>query len=1028
MRKSLVLILGFILFQMHAMAQTGNLIINGKVTDAESGLAIPGVNVFQKGTSNGVITDFDGNFSIEVPVEAVLVVSFLGYAEVERRVTEEIELQIQLEPRASALDEIVVVGYGSQRKSDITGSVSSISSEEITQLATQRVDQALQGRAAGVMVLNTDGAPGGNTEVRIRGMNSIYGGNNALIVVDGLQGADLNSINPNDIASIEILKDASATAIYGSQGANGVILITTKSGKSGKPQINYNFNIGTATITKKLDLIGAADYARNINAVELSRNGDGLTPAPIFSEAEIQQFEQNGGTNWQDEIYHTAVTQNHQLSVSGASEFSNYRVSGGFLDQEGILINSGHKRFTLRANVNADITDWARIGVNWAGAKEITNSSVFDGSWDWPNNPIAAISIFAPTLPVRQPDGSYSRASQLYGNPTVWNPVASATEPMIENEGFQNNLNAFLDFTILEGLTLKITGGARLIQDNNLTFLNSETFAGSMNNGYGRAFDSKLTYLQNSNILTYQKAIDKHEFTLTAVAEQQYSESYNSTINAMDFLTQDTGINDLAGANIVNVNSESSKRVINSYMGRVNYGYDGRYLLTASYRGDGSSVFGANNKWGYFPSAAVSWRVSEEDFMQDVDFLSNLKLRTSWGVTGNQGISPYQTLARISSGSNYPYNGGDATDIGFFISAASNPNLKWETTTQTNLGIDVGLWNERINFTADYYVKKTEDLLMPRELPSYTGLSSIIDNVGTMENKGFEFSLQGYPVIGEFEWHTSFNISANKTTVVDLGPVTRIGYRAGGSGSGTNLPFMYLVEGEPFGQMIGWGYEGTWGTGEAAEAARYGQLPGDPHYTDVNNDGAINLKDQKVIGNSLPDFIYGWNNRFTYKNFELSFQIQGKQGGDIFNIARIRREDPGSGLSSNLLNRWTPDNQDTDVPAIIDQQTRQNANLISTVTLPSTGSNTNSRWIEDGSYLRLKTLTLAYNVPKSFTDKLQLQNLRIDVGGSNLITVTDYSGYDPEVSSYPGNDASLGTDVSSYPQSRIWTLGLNLTF
>lgn len=1019
----LLLISLIIVFTAHGQESR----VSGKVT-SESGEVLPGVTVLVKGSSTGTVTDLEGDYAIDVTGnQPVLVFSFIGYTPQEIPVNGRTSVNVTLVEDPQSLDEVVVVGYGSQKRSDLTGAISSVTGKEVAMLPTQRVDQALQGRAAGVMVLNTDGSPGGNTTIRIRGMNSINGGNNALIVVDGLQGGDLNSINPNDVESIEILKDASATAIYGAKGANGVILITTKLGDSDKPLINYKYDVGIASQNKKLDLLNAADYARNINAVELTRNGDGNVPVPLFSEAEIQAFEANGGTDWQDVIYRTAVTQNHQLSISGSTDRINYLVSGGYLDQEGILRNTDYQRFTLRANIRTEITSWANFGITWAGSKELANSALFGGSTDWPNNPIGAATRFSPTIPVYDENGNYSRASLFYGNPILWNPLASAVEPLIEKNTIRNNLNGYLEFKPLDGLTLRITGGARISEGNDITFLNNKTFAGLQNNGQGTTLSNSSTYLQNSNILTYEKTLGKHFFNITAVAEQQIQKYQGSSINTSDFLNEVTGAHDLAGAKIVKVGSSTDERVINSYLGRINYILADKYLITASYRADGSSVFGANNKWGYFPSASLAWRASDEPFIQGLNVFSDLKFRVSWGVTGNQAISPYQTLARISSGGYYPYNGTDATDIGFFISSAANPSLKWESTTQNDFGIDMAFFEGRLTVTADYYLKTTEDLLMLRDIPTYTGLRSIIDNVGSMENKGFEVAIGGDPFVGNFSWNTGFNFSANKTKVLDVGPVGELAFNAGGSGHGTNLPFMYLIAGEPFGQMVGWGYEGTWKLDEAEQAARYGQLPGDPRYTDVNDDGKINLDDQKVIGNSLPDFIFGWNNSFTYKQFDLNLQIQGDYGKDLFNVSRIALEEPG-GTSQRLLDRWTPQNQDSDIPALIDQKTREEANLVTTISFPTSGGNVNSRWVEDASYIRLKNITLGYNFPKSFTDRISLRSLRMYVGATNLITITGYKGYDPEVSSYTGNDAQIGTDYNNYPQSKIFNIGLDVSF
>lgn len=1024
-RSMITLIIFLLALQVNAQQRT----VTGTVRAEDGGEALIGVTVTLKGTSFGTTTNANGGYSISVPGnQAVLVFTYVGFTSREITVGANQTVNVSLATDDTSLDEIVVVGYGTQRKSDMTGSVSSVKGKDLTMLPTQRADQALQGRAAGVLVLNTDGAPGGNTTIRIRGMNSIQGGNSALIVIDGLQGGNLNSLNPNDIESLEVLKDASATAIYGSQGANGVILITTKMGRVGKPTINYSYDVGVASLREKMDLLSAADYAKTINAVELAKNGSGKIPKPIFSDAEVQQFETNGGTDWQSAVYRDATTQNHQLSIGGGTNEMNYLVSGGFLDQEGILVNSGYKRYSLRANLKTDITKWAGFGLNWSGSKEISNSVLFGGSTDWPNNPIGAATRMSPTIPIYDANGDYSKSSLHYGNPTLWNPLASALEPFMENNTIRNNINSYLEFKPLEGLSFRVTLGASVINRNNLGFYNQKTFTGSLNKGEGSVYEANSTYLQNSNILTYDKAINEHRFTITAVAEQTHSKSFNSNVDGNDFVIQQTGVFDMAGARIVRNTSSASERNINSFLGRINYVYADKYLLTASYRADGSSVFGKNNKWGYFPSVSAAWNVAKESFIGDMDIFSELKLRASWGKTGNQGIGTYGTLAKISSGRNYPYDGSDATDLGFYMSSASSPSLRWETTAQTNWGIDIGLMRGRITATADYYEKKTTDLLMPRELPRYTGLASVIDNVGSMGNKGFEFAIAGDPLIGAFAWNTGFNISANKTTVLDLGSVDRLGYRSGGSGQGTNLPFMYLIKGEPFGQMVGWGYEGVWSESERAAAAAYGQLPGDPKYTDTNGDGKINVDDVKTIGNSMPDFIFGWNNRLTYQNFELAFQIQGSQGNDLFNVARIALERPGEGTSTRLLDRWTPQNQNTDIPAIIDEKTREASQLVNKITFPSTDSNRLSRYIEDASYVRLKNVTIAYNFPKSLTERINLSNLRIYASATNLLTITNYTGYDPEVSSFTGNDAQIGSDYNNYPQSKIFNLGLNISF
>ncbi len=1024
--KELLLLFSFLLVCLNLMAQSKTL--RGKVV-ADDNTPVSGATVSVKGGSTSVATTSEGAFSLNVDGKQVtLVVSSVGFTGNEHVVgATENDVVITLAKSSGQMNEVVVVGYGIQRKSDVTGAISSIRGADLTQISTQRVDQALQGRAAGVFVLNTDGAPGGNTTIRVRGMNSINGGNNALIVIDGLQGGNLNSLNPNDIESIEILKDASATAIYGAQGANGVVLITTKLGKKGKPVIGYNFSHGVQTLRKKLDVMNAADFAKTVNASIMTNNGSGSNPVPLFSEAQIQAYERNGGTDWQDVVYRSAPIQNHELSMSGGTDNLKYLVSGGYLDQAGILINSEYKRYTLRANLRADITKRVAFGLTWTGSKEEGNSPPF-GSSDvsFLGNAVNVAPRWAPTEPIYDSVGNYSVHRRGYGASDTWNPLASAKEPTIDNNTNRNLLNSYLEFKPLEGLTLRITGGANLINVNNRIYHNLKTYEGRQNKGLGLSTESSNVRYQNSNILTYDKKIKEHQLTFTAVAEQQFSKFNSSNIRASDFLIDQTGISNLGGANLRELSSDAQERVLNSYLGRINYVFARKYMLTASYRADGSSVFGKNNKWGYFPSASVAWKASEEDFIQNLNLFSNLKVRASWGITGNQAISPYQTLARISSGSNYPYNGGEGTDLGFFIANAQNPNLKWESTTQTNFGLDFGLFHGRLNVTADYYKKVTNDLLLARTLPGYTGFSSIIDNIGSVENTGLELEINGDPLVGRLRWNTGFNISGNNNKVLDLGKSDRIGYRTTKGGYSVNNPFMYLVEGEPFGQIYGYGYEGTWKTSEEKEAAAFGQLPGDPKYTDFNKDGSITNKDLKVIGNAFPDFIFGWNNRLSYSNFELTFLVQGSKGNDLFNMGRIRLESPGEGTSARLLDRWTPQNQNTDVPAFIEQRTREQSGLKSKVTI--SGDQRSQRWVEDASYVRLKNIMLGYSFPKAVTNRVGLTHLRAFISATNLITLTKYTGYDPEVSSYVGNDAQFGVDFSNYPQAKIINFGLNVSF
>lgn len=1010
-------------------------ILSGKIT-SENGEPLPGVSVLVKGTTIGVSTDVDGTFTLSVPDDAeFLVISYIGYTTEEVPIGNRTVFNISLTPDLRTLAEVVVVGYGVQKRSDYTGSITSVKSEDLTQMPTQRVDQALQGRASGVFILNQSGQPGGPTTIRIRGLNSITGSNQPLIVIDGLQGGSLESLNPNDIESMEILKDASATAIYGSQGANGVILITTRKGKKGKPVINYSYSLGFNQLSKKLDVMSAHDFVTTMNAYQRTRDVSGtdiITPTPIFSPEDSIYWATHSGTDWQDEVYRTAPMQNHQLSIGGGSDNVNYFVSAGYLDHKGILINSGYERLALRANLNIDVSESVKFGLNWAGMREKGNTPPFgEGTADIdPTGQVIAVAPrWDPTIPVYDEKGNYSRHPSNYEDASTWNPVASAKEAFVENNSIRNNINAFLDFKVLDGLSLNITGGAITRNQHNLRYMNRKTKVGYQNNGSGFIQDGMYTRFQNSNILTYDKVLnEKHHLTITGVYEQQIERNKGSRAEASNFLSDDSGISNLGAASMRPSSSFDTKRVISSYLARVNYVLNEKYLLTVSYRIDGSSVFGANNKYGYFPSGSIAWRASEEGFIESLGLFSELKIRASWGVTGNQTIAPYQTLASLSAGGDftYPYDGESSTQVGFSLVRPDNPNLKWESTTKKDVGIDFGVFNGRLTGTFDYYVNDTKDLLLARQVPAYSGYLTMIDNVGATQTQGWEIQLNGHPLTGTVKWETGLNLSSFKTKVIDLGSDERLFFRTTSGGGYGIRDMMYLKEGEPYGQMLGIMTAGTWNTAEAEEAKAFGQLPGEIKYVDQNGDKKIDNKDLVPIGNALPDLLWGWNNRITYKDFSLSFLVQAVRGNDIFNLGRIRLERPGEGTSPALLNRWTETNQNTDVPAFIKQSDL--LGIEQRISLDRNNPQRLSRWVEDGSYVRLKNVTLSYNLPASLTRKLGMSAFRAYVSGSNILTFTDYTGYDPEVSSYNANDARLGIDFGSYPQARTFTVGVDLTF
>lgn len=1062
-RKLLQAIICSVLFlTVSAYGQAQTKVVSGKIT-AEDGNPMSGISVIVKGAKRGVITDAQGNFSITVPDNAkTLIISYVGHEDKEVAINGRENIDVVIGARkVNTLDDVVVVGYGTVKKSDVTGAVSSVKGSDLNKLPTQRVDQALQGRAAGVKVQNTDGEPGGNVTIRVRGGNSILGGNNALIVIDGMQAGNIGTINPNDVESIEVLKDASATAIYGARGANGVILITTKKGKVGKSVVSYNFSVGSQDLNKKLSLLNGADYAQKSNDYAATQNGTNsspITPVLPFTQTQIDALKNSGGTDWQNEIYRTGAIKNHQLSLSGGTENMKYFVSGGMLDQNGIVVNTKYKRYTLRSNLDFKANNWINAGVGINLMKDRGNvPPTGEGTYfsDILGQVINTVARFDPATPVYDALGNYNfkalrggpANNKLYADPDVWNPLAAAMETQADNNNTNTEVNSYLDFKLLEGLQFRVTGSAAFYSNDNKRYYGSKTQVGAPVSGMGFIENDQTQYYQNSNILTYNKTFNKvHRLTLTAVAEQQLTKGKYNTIEGQGFFSDLTAIDDLAGAaqlnragNLTGVFNNSYKTAINSFLGRVNYIYNDKYFATVSYRADGSSVFGANNKWGYFPSGALAWKASNENFIKNLNIFSNLKLRASWGITGNQGITPYQSLPSVISGANYPYNGTGIADIGFSLGTAGNPNLKWETTTQTDLGIDIGFFNERLNATVDVYNKETNDLLLEREVASYTGFSSILSNVGAISNKGLEITIGATPIAKkDFKWTTGANISFNKSKVLALADgVSKLNINTNTGGgynlnrNGSNLK--QLRVGESVEQMYGYTYLGTWSEAERAQALAFGQLPGDAKWLDVNGDGKINLAGDgnTIIGDANPKFIYGFNNSFVYKNFDLSFLIQGSQGNDIFNAVRIKTENPINGTSSNLNNRWTIDNQNTDVPAFTTTRIR-NAQLVGHPNKVTLGNdNRFSRWVEDGSFVRLKNITLTYNLPASILNKIHVGRLSVYVTGANLITNTKYTGYDPEVSSFNrGNRVragGLGIDLSNYPTAKTFIFGLNLT-
>ena len=999
----------FLLSLSRAYAQSAT--VSGKITD-ETGAALPGVTVLLKGSSTGTNSDNAGAYSLQVPDAAagVLVFSYVGYKSQEMAIGGRGRIDLKLALDAKALGDVVVVGYGEQRKSDITGAIASVSPKELRDLPIARVDQALQGRSPGLVIQNNDASPNASVSIRIRGSNSINGSNDPLVVINGFIGGDLASINPNDIENVEVLKDASATAIYGSRGSNGVILITTKKGTAGKTVVQLNSFVTSQTLRRKLDLLGAGDYAEAVNA---NRTELGVTP--VYTANEVAGFKANGGTDWQDEIFRRALQQSHQVSLAGGSDQVNYYLSGNFIDNVGIIRGTDFQRYSLRSNIEAQINAKLKAGLNLFLSKSDDHPTALNGFAGGNGaSPVFAARLWEPTASVYRPDGTYTQPTdRAVGPNSLFNPLAMAVEPIRDNRQSITEFNTYLDYTIIEGLSARVMGAARFVDDEDSYYLNTKATAG-VGDAQAGVTNRRRLVLQNTNLVTYQKTIaGLHNLSVTGVYEQQREQYNDNFTGSKGFNTDALSYNNLGYGNSPNLPASfRNTKTIQSVVGRLNYGFDDRYLLSFTSRYDGASVFGKDHKWGFFPSAAVAWRVNNEEFLKGVDAISNLKLRASYGLTGSQGVAPYTSLDQLNTASAYPVN-GTTLSPGVTLGILGNPDLRWEKTAQLDVGVDLTLFANRVQLTADVYQKKTSDLLLNVPLPLVSGYGSVLRNVGEVENKGVELSLGGTPLTGDFTWSTNFNVAVNRNKVLALSGEEEI--TLGGPGLPNFGNTIFLTVGQPMGVLKGYIQNGTWGTAEADAAKKYDAIPGSPKYVDQNNDGKIDDKDITIMGNTLPKFSYGWNNTFSYKGIDLNVLVQGVAGNKIYNLSRVytdRSSSDADATSTRILDRWTPTNQDTDVPSFAG--TNKSERLQS------------NRWLEDGSYLRLKNITLGYNLPASLLSGAKINALRVYVSGVNLLTATDYTGYDPEART--GVDTVGGIDLASYPAQKSYTLGLNVTF
>ena len=979
--------------------------VNGMVTD-NLGLPVEGVNVTIKNSTNGTITNVKGAYSIKVSRDGVIIFSNSGYLSKEVGVNNKNSLNVQLIADLRSLDQVVVVGYGTRKKSDLTGAVASISAKDFKDQPVYRIDQALQGRAAGVQVVNNSGVPGGDVNIRIRGSNSILGNNNPLYIIDGFIGGDFNNLNPADVESIEVLKDASSTAIYGSRGANGVILITTKKGSSRKNSIDFTSRFANSTVLKKFDLLNAGDFATVVN----ERN-TALGLAPSFTTSQISDYYAKGGTNWQNEIFRTAPAQEYQLSISGGSDKTTYLISGNYLDEKGVINNSGFKRYSIRSNINSTITDKLKVALNFSGARRInTNTSGTQGK----SGPLTQALAWAPTTPVKDADGNYITNDPI--GSIFANPVALAYEQDNTNVATNANVVARGNYEFIKGLSLDVTLGA------DYQNIQGASFAGpSVTNNIPNANRSSGEYLniQNTNTLNYMHNFNKvHNLNITAVFENQSLTFNGFNANANKLIFSNLGYNNLSLAAANGATAGYSKSTIVSYLGRVNYSYKDKYLITGSLRQDGSSKFQGNNKYSLFPSAAVAWKLSEENFIKSTSLFDLLKIRASYGLTGSQAINPYSTLATYLTD---PYNAAtsfnsSSVTSGFVIGNAANSNLKWETTSAMDVGIDMEMMHGKLRFSADYYNKTTSDLLLSQPLPTYLGGGSITKNVGEINNKGWDFALSATPISSKsgFTWTSTFNVSLLQNNIVSLGGQDLL-FTGSNVGSGLSTqPEFVLKTGNSLGAYWGLKYLGTWKSSESAAAATYGAKPGDSKYEDINNDKAINGSDYQIIGNGLPKTSLGWDNTFQYKGFSINVFIQSLNGYDKLNYtygsAITANADARQATSTDIQNRYiVGKNETSNIPAF----SASNKNVIQS-----------TRFLEKGDFIRIKNVNLSYELPKNLIKKA---SVKLFIGAINLFTITKYKGIDPESSTTSSsNDSVQSIDYGSYPNAKRFIAGFTI--
>ncbi|MBC9796780.1 SusC/RagA family TonB-linked outer membrane protein [Sinomicrobium weinanense] len=994
--------------------------ISGTVTDTE-GIPVAGASILEKGTTNGTQTDFDGNFSLEVTDEnAVLVISYIGLRAREIPVKGKNNITVALKEDVAKLDEVVVVGYGTQKKSDLTGSVGTVKSDDLQERPASSLNQGLSGRITGVNVSSNSGRPGGRANIRIRGSSSVSVSNDPLYVVDGVilnvaglqnGSSPIDYLNPNDIASIEVLKDASSTAIYGARGANGVILVTTRRGSSGGGRVTYDADFSIGVAPKHLPVLNAEEFLRVEEIIydnAKKYDPEGWATGTKYTDPRTKRtnpllFDADGNplydTDWQDEALREAFTQNHQLGFTNGNENGNYGIFLNYRNEEGIVYGSWQKRYSGRFTFDSNINDWLKVGGTLGYTDQ--NEKQVDQLGGGGITTIRQVLEALPIIPVRYEDGSWASNRDYPGMEGGDNPIRVADERLYYLRTQTVLGNVYANIRLTDDLEFRSTIGTNIINQR------TDYFAAAglqyiSNLGNASVTNNRYNSWQFENYLTYKKDIsENHSINAMLGLSWQHIDRFENLARSEGFTDTYFGFNNLgAGTTAQTPGSSKIAYGLNSYFTRLNYAYKNKYLVTFTGRMDGSSKFGADNRYAFFPSAALAWRVSEEPFMNKQTTISNLKLRASYGVTGNSELPAYRALAGLG---NYEVIFNGAREVGVGKGRIANPGLQWEKTHQIDFGVELGLFSNRVNMELDLYRRKVNDMLLDTPLPRSSGYSSIFSNIGSMENKGVEFSLNTINIDKEdFSWNTTFNISVNKNKVLAL---------SGGSDiySGATV----IREGEPVGSFFGRVHQGTWSTAEAEEAKKYNLLPGDVKYKDLNQDGKINDLDRTIIGKGVPDGYGTLLNTFRYKNWSLTVDLQFMYGNDVIDRSIHSAEDR-QGIANSyktVLNAWTEDHQNTPIAQI------RPINAYYT-------TYNDSHKVTDASFIRGRNLLLAYKFPSEIASKLKLSNLRIYGSVQNFFVTTKYKGYDPEVSN--GNFAfSQGYALYDYPRPRVFMMGIN---